>query len=482
MALERIALGSVPMNVTQPGPGSPAGLPARAARTFAAVPKSPAYRIVNARVPVDLAPAVADRAAADRFAACDIIVDGARIAMLRPVGTAPGAADVPTVDLRGGIVLPRFVDVHTHIDKGHIWPRRSNPDGTHSGARTAVAADREAHWSADDVRARMDFSLRCAFAHGTGAIRTHLDSLGKQAAITWPVFAEMREQWKDRIALQGVAIFPVELAVDDEPQFRAIAETVTRHGGILGGITFGGDPPGPKLELALDRLFAMATAHGLDLDLHVDESCSSDARSLERIALASLQRRFKGRVVAGHCCSLSIAPDEDRARIIERVAEAGIAVVSLPMCNMYLQDRVAGRTPRLRGVAPLHELDAAGVAVMVASDNTRDPFYAYGDLDMLEVFREATRILHFDHSERPWMRLLGAASAEVMGLADHGRIAVGQAADLVLTQARTLPELICRPQSDRTVVVAGRAIDTTLPDYRELDHLYADEPKRHAGL
>ena len=80
------------------------------------------------------------------------------------------------------------------------------------------------------------------------------------------------------------------------------------------------------------------------------------------------------------------------------------------------------------------------------------------------------------------MRLLGAASAEVMGLADHGRIAVGQAADLVLTQARTLPELICRPQSDRTVVVAGRAIDTTLPDYRELDHLYADEPKRHAGL
>ena len=55
------------------------------------------------------------------------------------------------------------------------------------------------------------------------------------------------------------------------------------------------------------------------------------------------------------------------------------------MCNMYLQDRVAGRTPRWRGVAPLHELDAAGVTVMVASDNTRDPFYAYGDLDMLEV-------------------------------------------------------------------------------------------------
>ena len=172
----------------------------------------------------------------------------------------------------------------------------------------------------------------------------------------------------------------------------------------------------------------MAIAHGLDLDLHVDESCSPDARSLERIAVAALRHRFAGRILAGHCCSLAIADDEDRGRTIERLREANIAVVSLPMCNMYLQDRAAGRTPRLRGVAPLHELDAAGIAVMVASDNTRDPFYPYGDLDMLEVFREATRILHLDHSQRPWIRMLGAAAAEHMGLADRGLIATGERA------------------------------------------------------
>jgi len=443
---------------------------------FTTVPAAPAYRIANARVPIDLAPAVAELAAADRFADCDIVVDGERIAALGRPSAIAAAAALPAIDLRGGIVLPRFVDVHTHIDKGHISPRSSNPDGSHSAARAAVAADREAYWSADDVRTRMDFSLRCAFAHGTGALRTHIDSLGKQAAISWPVFAEMRAQWKERIALQAVALFPIDIAVDDEPQFRAIAETVARHGGILGGITFLGDAPGPKLELALDRLFGMATAHGLDVDVHVDESGSPDARSLERIAAAVLRHRFKGRVVAGHCCSLSIAPEEDCDRTIERVGEAGVAVVSLPMCNMYLQDRTAGRTPRWRGVAPLHELTDAGVAVMVASDNTRDPFYAYGDLDMLEVFREATRILHLDHSQRPWIRLISAASAEIMGLADRGVIAAGQPADLVLTSARTLPELVCRPQSDRAVIVSGRSIDTTLPDYRELDRLYAAEP------
>jgi cytosine deaminase len=80
--------------------------------------------------------------------------------------------------------------------------------------------------------------------------------------------------------------------------------------------------------------------------------------------------------------------------------------------------------------------------------------------------------------------MLGAASAEIMGLAEHGRIAAGRSADLVLTRARTLPELLSRPQSDRAVVVAGRAVDTALPDYRELDHLYADGRSRvmHARL
>jgi cytosine deaminase len=143
---------------------------------------------------------------------------------------------------------------------------------------------------------------------------------------------------------------------------------------------------------------------------------------------------------------------------------------------MYLQDRLPGRTPRLRGVAPLHELKAAGVPVMVASDNTRDPFYAYGDLDMLEVFREATRILHFDHAGNDWIRTVTATPADIMGLHRYGRIEAGDAADLVLTRARSYGELLSRPQHDRTVLVGGRPIDTAPPDYRELDELMKVRP------
>lgn len=49
----------------------------------------------------------------------------------------------PTVDMAGAMVLPAFVAMHTHLDKGHIWGRSPNPDGTFTGALTAASADRE---------------------------------------------------------------------------------------------------------------------------------------------------------------------------------------------------------------------------------------------------------------------------------------------------------------------------------------------------
>src|SRR5205807_7613423 len=223
---------------------------------------------------------------------------------------------------------------------------------------------------------------------------------------------------------------------------------------------FLGEAPNTKTDAMLDKIFEAAMANGLDLDFHVDESDSPKARSLGQIADAALRHKFKGRIVAGHCCSLALAGDAERESIIAKVAEAGIAIVSLPMCNMYLQDRTSMRTPRWRGVAPLHELDAAGVTVMVASDNTRDPFYAYGDLGMLEVVREATRILHFDHSDRPWLKAAAATPGAVMGL-PHGRMAIGAPAGMILTRARTMNELLSRPQTDRMVLCAGKPIDRT---------------------
>ena len=82
------------------------------------------------------------------------------------------------------------------------------------------------------------------------------------------------------------------------------------------------------------------------------------------------------------------------------------------------------------------------------------------------------RIAHLDYPYGAWPRAVTATPMETMRL-DAGRIRIGAAADLVLFSARNMSEFLARPQSDRVVLRAGKPIDQTLPDYRELDDLQA---------
>jgi cytosine deaminase len=423
-----------------------------------------AYRLARARVPTCLVAEATLEPDRDGLALVDIAVADGRIAAIGPAAAVP-APDA--VDLAGRMLFPAFVDCHTHIDKGHIWPRQPNPDGTFESALETVAADREARWNAADVARRMDFALRCAYAHGTRALRTHLDSLPPQETISWPVFEEMRDRWADRIDLQAVSLLPIDLARDGT-WLAALVDRVARAKGVLGAVTF----MVPDLDALLDVVIRAAESRGLDLDFHVDETPDPAAHSLDRIAEAVLRNGFTGRVLAGHCCSLARQPADDAMRTLDKVAKAGISVVSLPMCNLYLQDRrLGGGTPSWRGVTLVHEMRMRGTEVAVASDNTRDPFYAYGDLDMLEVWREATRILHLDHPFGEWPKAVAATPAAIMRLADAGRLKPGGGADLVIFRGRSWTELLARPEADRIVIRDGRPIDTALPDYAELDDL-----------
>ena len=417
---------------------------------FFRFPELAAYRLINARLPTGETGA---------GALSKLHVRGGRISQPH---------DGPVIDLDGAMVLPAFTDMHTHLDKGHIWPRSPNLDGSFESALEAVMNDRTGKWCGDDVSRRMDFAIRCAFAHGSRALRTHLDSKPPQYRITWPVFAEARENWRGRIELQGVSLLGIDL-FDEDGGYLDVAETVAAHGGVLGCFTF----PIPDLDSRLDSLFAAASRLGLDVDFHADESSDAGVATLRSIARAVKRNRFEGKVVAGHCCSLALQQPEEADRTLDLVAEAGIAVVSLPMCNMYLQDRIGGRTPRWRGVTLVHEMRSRGIEVAFASDNTRDPFYAYGDLDMVEVLREATRICHLDHSDPPWVEAVSAVPNRMCGFSEC-RLKPGDPADFVIFNARNMSELLPRPQSDRIVIRNGTAIDRTLPSYRELDDLMED--------
>ena len=373
-------------------------------------------------------------------------------------------SDLPSLDLEKQIVLPCLVDMHTHLDKGHIWERSPNVEGTFDMALSRAIADSEKYWQPEDVYRRMEFGLKCSYAHGTQAIRTHIDSRGKQAEISLEVFRSLRSAWQDKITLQAVSL--VSLDYYQTPEGIALADRIAKVGGVLGGVGW----QNPDLSSQLDTIFRLAQERNLDLDFHVDENGDPESTCLQQVAETAIRHNFSNRITCGHCCSLAVQSPEVVNKTIALVKQANITVVSLPMCNLYLQDRQQNQTPHWRGVTRVHELQQQGVPVAFASDNCRDPFFGFGDHDVLEVFEQSVRIAHLDTPYANWIESVTTTPASAMGL-NIGKLTVGKPADLIIFPARYFSELLARSQHDRIVIRNGKKIDTQLPDYSELDDL-----------
>ncbi len=431
------------------------------------IPTSDHYWLKNAHVPLSLLSLdkrdIVAKQTLEGLCLVDLEITQGTITNILP----PNSIEQTTLitDLRGGQVWPCFVDMHTHLDKGHIWERAPNPDGTFESALLTVKIDSEKYWQAEDVYRRLEFGIKCSYAHGTKAIRTHIDSFGEQAKISFSVFKALQNEWKERVILQAVSL--VTLDYYQTPEGVDLADYIAKIGGILGGVAY----MHPDLDNQLDVVFSLAKERNLDLDFHADETDDPNSICLRKIALAALRNNFTGQIICGHCCSLAVQTPEVVEQTLSLVKEAGIGIVSLPMCNLYLQDRQAQRTPRWRGVTLLQEINQYGIPAAIASDNCRDPFYGFGDHDILEVFTQAVRIAHLDMPYGDWSCAVTKTAADLIKLPNVGRIAIGLPADLIVFKGRSFSELLSRNQYDRIVIRNGKKIDTTLPDYAELDDL-----------
>lgn len=419
------------------------------------------YILVGARTPACALPDSFRPRSSDGLVQVDIRVSNGWIDDIQPA-LSPEARGV---DLGGRLVWPGLVDCHTHIDKGHVWTRTPNPDGTFAGAAATAHLDALRYQDTSDLRARAEFSLRAAFAHGTVALRSHVDASSTQFDDRFRALRELAQEWDGRIDLQ---LCPFTGSAESAETFRRLAQqSAASESGVLSVFL----QPDPRLDAQLDVVFSLADKHGLALDFHADETLNPKSDCLGAVARAAKRNRFQGPVLVGHCCSLSAQNKGRMSRTLDLVAETQLGIVALPLCNMYLQDRHATRSPRRRGVAPLKEIVARGIPVAIASDNVRDAFHAYGDLDGVELFRDAIRVMHLDHPVGDWPATVSRTAADLIGRPDLGRLAPGSNADLILLPARNWNEFVARPARDRIVLRRGQVVNSTPPDFSELDHL-----------
>jgi cytosine deaminase len=374
-----------------------------------------------------------------------------RIAALAPA-IAPQAAE-KVIDLRGKLVVPGLVDAHQHLDKSRTRGLVANPAATLEAASAAyrtfaAAATRE------DIMRRAERTLDICLAHGTVAIRNHTNLESDSGLRAIEAMIELRERCRDRITLQVVAHLTGDAPRRLDAARQWLAAAIAAGADVIGGVPQYADEP-----LAfLDLLFESAERSGLPLDMHIDEHLDRERLLFGAIIERTRAHGMQGRVTAGHCCALSAAPPDEARRIIVGLAEAGIAVVTLPAANLFLQGRDAGELPP-RGLTRVRELIAAGVRVAAASDNIQDPFVPIGSGDLLEVARWALVAGQLGLADlRVAFDMVAAVPAAILGLGANWGIRTGARADLLIADADDVDDLVATGASNRAVLVGGRLV------------------------
>ncbi|WP_299048340.1 amidohydrolase family protein [uncultured Tateyamaria sp.] len=324
-----------------------------------------------------------------------VIRNGALVALDPPTG---GDAQV---------ILPRLIEPHCHLDKCHTITRLGQVGGDLHHAIASQYADK-VHWDAQDIETRARQGLAEAQVNGCAHIRSHVD-WGDTAAppLAWSVLTELAQ---DHPGLQLAALIGIEQWAD--PGFAdAVGATLARTGGVAGAFVHGHDgaPDGVR------AMFDTANRHGLMLDFHVDEGLG-DLSGLEMIADIALATGCDRPILCGHCVSLMDRGPDAVERIADKLVQARIAVCALPVTNLYLQGRGTG-TPDRRGITRMRELRAAGVPVIVGSDNVADAFCPIGAHDPRAALGLACLTAHLDPPLGDWLPAITTDAARAIGVA-----------------------------------------------------------------
>jgi len=356
---------------------------------------------------------------------------------------------------QGMFLSPGFVDAHTHLEKALSG---EGIEVNSLGEAIAAFKKKYAGITKEDFIARAKKVVEMAVKNGTTAMRTHIyvDSIIGTRAIE--AILEVKRQVRDLLDLQVVAMPTNATYVFDE-ELRSLTEKAIELGAdLLGGAPHIGEKP----EAFIDAIFDLALKNGLPIDFHVDESDEPVVKTLEYLAEKTIATGMEGKVTAGHCTSLAAVPDELAHRVIAKCAEAGLHIVTLPSCNLYLMGR-KDKQPIRRGVTRVRDFLQAGVNIAYASDNIRDPFRPFGNADMLEEGLLTAQVLQMGTpAELETVFHMGTYSpAKILGLPDYGT-QIGCKADLVLLEASSPSEALISQATKAYVIKNGKPVAQTI--------------------
>jgi len=379
----------------------------------------------------------------------DVSVRDGRIAR---VGAGLDAAGHDTLDVTDRLVLPGFVESHIHPDKAFIADRTQ---GLSAGGPTpqTLVAELKKRFTVEDVYERARRVMELAVRHGCTTMRAHVEI---------DAFVELRGvEALRRLQADFAGVLDLELiAFAQEGIFHdSVTQDLLREALKTGLETLGGCPYMDRDARAhIDWFFETAQAFGVPLDFHADSGDDPAQLTTDYIAEQTLARGMQGRVTLGHLCMLDVLEPAHRARVIGRIRDAGIHVISLPATELHVKGR-ADVTRTWRGITRIGELREAGINVSISTNNIVNPFTPYGHPDLLRQALVTAMAAHLGNLDQlAWLpELITTNPARALGLEGYG-LAEGCRADLVVLDARDAAQAITEQAEKLYVVKAGRVV------------------------
>ena len=385
------------------------------------------------------------------------------------VEVAPGpiaAQARQTVDAQGLLLSPPFCDPHFHMDATLSYGLpRVNQSGTLLEG-IALWGELKPLLTEEALVERALAYCDWAVARGLLHIRSHVDT-SDPSLLPVRALLEVQRRVAPYIDLQLVA-FPQDGVLRTAGGLESLTRALDLGVQVVGGIphferTMADGAAGVKLlcELAAER--------GLPVDMHCDESDDPHSRHIETLAFEAQRLGLQGRVNGSHCTSMHSMDNYYVSKLLPLIAEGGVSVVANPLINITLQGR-HDTYPKRRGMTRVPELLAAGVNVAFGHDCVMDPWYSLGSGDMREVAHMGLHVAQMTSQAgmRDAFDAVTTRAARAMGLADYG-IAPGNTANLVLLQARDVPEAIRLRAARLKVWRAGRLLAESAPQQVRLD-------------
>jgi cytosine deaminase len=388
----------------------------------------------------------------------DIAVADSKIVAVQPGLRVEG----PSYDAEGRLTCAGLVETHIHLEKSRIVDRCAPETGRAPMAMERVSAVKHT-FTIEDAYRRAAQTLEGCIKFGATRMRPHVELDGGVELRTFEAVAALQRDYAWAIDLE-ICVFPQEGLTNNPRADALLVQALERGARVIGAApNFDPDHAGQ-----IHRVFDLAREYDVDIDMHLDSGNSPDDMDIALVCELTEKYQLGGRVAIGHGCKYSTMKVDAFHALATRIADAGVAVTSLPATDLFMQGRDQTDNVR-RGVVDVNVLVEHGVNCSISTNNILNPFTPLGDCSLIRMANLQANVCQISHPHRlrECFAMLTERSARLMNLKDYG-IAVGNPADIVVIDALTPEQAVA--ENAAPLVVFKRGVRTVTRARAELHH------------